>query len=62
MRLAKPMLLTLTPLGVLWALVEAAQFHWWLAVLMGALIGVISIFTVITLRRIKSDASRNSHR
>ena len=36
-KIAKPMLLVLTPIGVGWGLVEAWRFHWWLAVLMGVL-------------------------
>jgi hypothetical protein len=55
MRIAKPMLLVLTPIGVGWGLVEAARFHWWLAVLMAVLVGVISLFMWMTVRRIRAD-------
>jgi len=55
MRLAKPILLIITPLGVAWGLVEAWRFHWWLAVLMAALLTVISLFMWMTLRRIRAD-------
>ncbi len=55
MRIAKPMLLVLTPIGVVWGLVEAARFHWWLAVLMGVLVTVISLFTWMTVKRIRAE-------
>ena len=55
MKIAKPMLLVLTPIGVGWGLVEAARFHWWLAVLMGVLVGVISLFMWMTVRRIRAE-------
>jgi uncharacterized protein (DUF58 family) len=55
MRTAKPLLLVLTPIGVAWGLVEAARFHWWLAVLMGVLVGIISLFTWMTVRRIRAE-------
>ncbi|MFM7066800.1 MAG: hypothetical protein ACKO0U_08240 [Gammaproteobacteria bacterium] len=55
MRIAKPILLASTPLGVAWALVEAWRFHWWLAVLMAVLVGVIGAFTWMTVRRIRAE-------
>ena len=55
MRIAKPMLLVLTPIGVVWGIVEAARFHWWLAVLMGVLVGVISLFMWMTVKRIRDE-------
>ncbi len=55
MRIAKPLLLTITPLGVVWGLIEAARFHWWLAVLMGVLLGVISLFVWSVVRRIRAE-------
>ena len=58
MRIAKPILLVTTPIGVGWGLVEAWRFHWWLAVLMGALISVISAFMWMTVRRIRSERSQ----
>jgi hypothetical protein len=54
-KIAKPMLLVLTPIGVVWGVVEAARFHWWLAVLMGALVAVISLFTWMTVKRIRTE-------
>ena len=55
MRIAKPLLLVMTPIGVVWGLVEAWRFHWWLAVLMGVLLGVISLFTWFTVKRIRAE-------
>jgi len=49
------MLLVLTPIGVIWGIVEAARFHWWLAVLMGALVTVISLFMWMTVKRIRAE-------
>ena len=55
MKIAKPMLLVLTPIGVGWGVIEAARFHWWLAVLMGALVTVISLFMWMTVKRIRAE-------
>jgi hypothetical protein len=55
MKIAKPMLLVLTPVGVVWGVIEAARFHWWLAVLMGALVTVISLFMWMTVKRIRAE-------
>jgi len=55
MKIAKPLLLVVTPIGVAWGLIEAARFHWWLAVLMGALVTVISLFMWMTVKRIRAD-------
>ena len=55
MRTAKPLLLTITPIGVGWGLVEAGRFHWWLAVLMAAMLAVVVTFTGLTVRRIRAE-------
>jgi hypothetical protein len=55
MKIAKPMLLVLTPIGVVWGIVEASRFHWWLGVLMGALVTVISLFMWMTVKRIRAE-------
>jgi prepilin signal peptidase PulO-like enzyme (type II secretory pathway) len=60
LRIAKPLLLVMTPIGVAWAMVEAWRFHWWLAVLMAVLVGLISVFTWLTVRRIRADRLRDS--
>jgi hypothetical protein len=54
-RIAKPLLLVLTPIGVGWGLIEAWRFHWWLAVLMGMLVSVISLFMWMTVKRIRDE-------
>jgi hypothetical protein len=41
MRIARPLLLVTTPLGVIAGLREAWRFHWWLGVLMAALLAVL---------------------
>ena len=55
MRIAKPLLLVATPIGVAWGLVEAFRFHWWLAVLMAVLLGVMGLFTWSVVRRIRKE-------
>ena len=55
MRIAKPLILTMVPIGVSWGLVEAARFHWWLAVLMAVLLGVISLFVWSVVKRIRAE-------
>ena len=55
MRIAKPILLVATPIGVAWGLIEAWRFHWWLAVLMGTLVSVIGLFTWMTVKRIRDE-------
>ncbi|MFO1427781.1 MAG: hypothetical protein U1F11_12585 [Steroidobacteraceae bacterium] len=55
MRIAKPVLLTITPIGVGWGLVEAGRFHWWLAVLMAAMLTVVATLTGLTVRRIRTE-------
>jgi hypothetical protein len=54
-RIARPLLLITTPLGVAIGLREAWRFHWWLALLMAALIGVIGAFGVVTVQRIRRE-------
>ena len=54
MRIAKPLLLVSTPVGVIWGLVVAYRMKPWLAWLMLGLLTVISIFigyTVAVIRR-----------
>jgi hypothetical protein len=55
MRIAKPILLVMTPVGVTWGLIEAWRFHWWLAALMGALVGIMSLFAWMTVKRIRAE-------
>ncbi|MEZ5514928.1 MAG: hypothetical protein R3F58_13750 [Steroidobacteraceae bacterium] len=58
MRIARPILLVTTPIGVVWGIVEATRFHWWLGVLMAVLIGVIGAFVWMTIRRVRQDRDR----
>ena len=50
----------MTPIGVGWGLLEAWRFHWWLAVMMAVLLGVISVFIGLTVRRIRADRLRGT--
>jgi hypothetical protein len=59
MKIAKPMLLVMTPIGVGWGLVEAWRFRPILAMLMGLLLGVISLFVWLTVRTVRNER-RNS--
>jgi hypothetical protein len=55
MRIAKPLLLTLTPIGVAWGLVEAWRFRPVLALLMALLLSVVGVFVWMTVRRIRIE-------
>lgn len=55
MRIAKPMLLVTTPVGVVWGVYEAARFHLWLAALMTLLVGVVGSFFWMTVARIRRE-------
>ena len=57
MKIAKPMLLVMTHIGVAWGLVEAWRFHPLLAMLMALMVGIVSLFTWMTVRRIRSERS-----
>jgi hypothetical protein len=56
MKTAKPLLAVTTPVGVAFGLMEAWRFHWWLAVLMTAMVSVVGLFTWMTIRRIRAEA------
>ncbi len=62
MRIAKPLLLVTTPIGVLAGLREAWRFHWWLAILMGVLLTVIGLFIGMTVRVGRREARGSSGR
>jgi hypothetical protein len=55
MKIAKPMLLVMTPIGVGWGLVEAWRFRPILAMLMALLLGVISLLIWLTVRTIRKE-------
>lgn len=61
MRIAKPILLVSTPIGVVFGIHEAWKVGAWLGTLMILLIAVISVFFGLTLRRIRTerDSGRN---
>jgi hypothetical protein len=60
LRIAKPILLVSTPVGVAWGIVEAYRFHPWLAGLMAVLLSVITAFMWMTIRIIRREARRPS--
>ena len=62
MKIAKPLILTMTPIGLAWGLIEAARFHWWLAVLMGVLLGVISLFVWNVVQRVRAERAAEEQR
>jgi hypothetical protein len=55
MRIAKPIVLVTTPIGVGWGLYEAWKVGWWLGALMAVLIGLLSLFSALTVRRIRRE-------
>jgi hypothetical protein len=55
MRIAKPMLLVSTPVGVAFGIHEAWKIGAWLGILMLLLIGIVSAFFWLTVRRIRAD-------
>lgn len=55
LRIAKPILLVTTPVGVAWGIYEAAKVRWWLALLMAALVAVIGGFFWLTVSRIRAE-------
>jgi hypothetical protein len=55
MKIAKLLLLVMTPIGVGWGLVEAWRFRPILAMLMALLLGVISLFIWLTVRTIRRE-------
>lgn len=55
MKIAKPLLLVMTPIGVGWGFVEAWRFKPILAMLMALMLGVISLFIWMTVRTIRRE-------
>lgn len=55
MRIAKPILLVSTPIGVAWGLYEAWRVGRWLAALMVAMLTVLGAFSALTVRRILAE-------
>jgi len=56
MKIAKPLLLLTTPLGVFAGLREAWRFHGWLAALMALLLAVVAALFVMTWRVVKRES------
>jgi hypothetical protein len=56
MRIARPLLLVTTPVGVAAGLREAWRFHWWLAVLMALLLAVLGALFFYTWRTIRRES------
>jgi len=57
MKIARPLLLVTTPVGVVAGLREAWRFHWWLALLMAALLAVVGACFYYTWRRIRRESA-----
>jgi hypothetical protein len=55
MKIAKPILLVSTPVGVIWGVVVAWQMKPWLGILMALLLTVISIFIGYTVHVIRRE-------
>ena len=60
MKIAKPLLLISTPVGVVWGISVAYRMHHWLAVLMTVLVGIIGMFIGYTVRVIRREAQREN--
>ena len=63
MKIAKPLLLVSTPLGVAWGLLEAYRLAGGLVILMAAMIGLLGVAagTVVATIRRESAAERRAH-
>jgi uncharacterized protein (DUF58 family) len=55
MRIAKPLLLVTTPIGVGWGLYEAWKVGWWLGLLMAVMVALLSLFSALTVQRIRRE-------
>jgi len=60
LRIAKPLLAASTPVGVVWGVIEAYRIHWYLAVLMVFLLGVVGVFLAFTWKRIRREQAITS--
>lgn len=62
MRIAKPLLLVSTPIGVAWGLLEAYRLAGGLVILMAAMIGMLGVAagTVVSAIRRESAAARQA--
>jgi hypothetical protein len=55
MRIAKPILLVSTPIGMAFGLIEAWRVGAWLGMLMLVLLSALSGFAWLTVRRIRAE-------
>lgn len=60
MRIARPILMVTTPVGVAWGLYEAWKFGPHLAVLMGLMLAVVGALTAMTVRRARAEQAAES--
>jgi hypothetical protein len=60
MRIAKPILLVSTPIGVTFGLIEAWRVGAWLGTLMLVLISVLGGFSWLTVRRIRAERDQET--
>ena len=56
MKIARPLLLVTTPVGVIAGLREAWHFHWWLALLMAGLLTVVGALIFYTWRTARRES------
>lgn len=56
MRIAKPILLVTTPVGLVLGLLEAMRLSWRLALLMTVMVSVVGAFAWMTVRRIRAES------
>lgn len=56
MRIAKPLLVVATPIGLALGLIEAWRLSWKLALLMAAMLSVVGAFAWMTIRRIRGES------
>ena len=62
MRIARPILLVSTPIGVVFGLREAYRLAGaWMALLMALMVAVVAAFMWMTVRRIRAESS-TTHR
>lgn len=62
LRIAKPLLLTTTPVGVGFGLYEASKVGTWLLILMVLLLSVVTAATWFTVRRIRLERANDARR
>jgi hypothetical protein len=61
-RIAKPILLVSTPIGVIFGLYEAWKVRWYLGLLMLVLVSVVGALFWLTIKRYKQESGAESSR